>query len=146
MGIATAAALGIWHVPAMYDAALTSDPVHAIEHASFLGAAFAFWAVVLGRRGIGTRAALTFAVFLFSGGLGALLTFSGRRFYSSHGLGPQAWGLTPVADQQLAGVIMWIPSGAVYVISFAILFVAWMRRLEARMPSRPPGSGEVVDV
>lgn len=130
-------ALAAWHAPPLYEAALRSQPIHVGEHASFLVAALAFWAAVLGRRPAGTRAALTFAVFLFSGALGALMTFSGTVLYPGHGGGPSAWGLTPLEDQQLAGVIMWIPSGASYVVAFGALFIAWMSRLEARMPSRP---------
>lgn len=145
VGIATAGVLGAWHIPVLYGAALHSDVVHAAEHGSFLVTAVAFWSFALGRRALGARAALMFAIFLFSGALGALLTFSGTSFYPMHGSGPAGWGLTPLSDQQLAGVIMWVPSGGIYVLSFAALFIAWMRRLEARMPSRPPTVGGAAD-
>lgn len=137
VGIATVATFVIWHVPALYEAAVRSDPVHALEHGSFLAVALGSWGLILGRQPAGTRAALAFAIFLVGGALGALLTFSGSVLYPVHGSGPVLWGLDPLSDQRLAGVIMWIPSGTVYVIAFCVLFLTWMRALDARMPARP---------
>ena len=146
VGIATAAALASWHAPALYSAAVRLDLVHGLEHASFLATALAFWAIVLNHRAsAGARAALVFAVFLFGGGLGALLTFTTTVLYPVHATGPVAWGLSPLADQQLAGVIMWIPSGAIYVIAFGVLFLSWLRGLEARFPARPPAGERAAD-
>lgn len=145
VGLLTAGVLGAWHIPLLYGAALHSDVVHAAEHGSFVTTGVAFWSFILSRRPVGIRAALMFAVFLFSGALGALLTFSGTVFYPMHARGPAAWGLTPMSDQQLAGVVMWVPSGFIYVLSFVVLFVTWMHRLETRMPSRPPAARGAID-
>ena len=58
---------------------------------------------------------MAFATFMHTGLLGALLSFAGAPWYPLYELRPQAFGLTPLADQQLAGVIMWVPMSAIYL-------------------------------
>lgn len=127
-----AGVLWLWHVPRLYDAALESQLVHGIEHISFAVAAFLFWSVVLdaGRpEGIGHGPALlmVFGTALHSSALGALLTFADFRMYVSHDAYTEAWGLTPLEDQQLAGVIMWVPMGMGFTIVALALVSAWIR-------------------
>ena len=127
-----AGVLWLWHVPALYDAALESQVVHAVEHLSFAIVAFMFWTSVLdaGRpEGIGHAPALllTFATALHSSALGALLTFASKPIYASHEPYTDAWSLTPLEDQQLAGVIMWVPMGIWFTITALILFGLWIR-------------------
>ncbi|MES2123369.1 MAG: cytochrome c oxidase assembly protein [Gemmatimonadota bacterium] len=122
--------LWFWHLPRPYQAAIGTPAVHALEHASFLGAAALFWWVVLrpvGRRVLGYGQAIIYIGIVLgaSGALGALLMFS-PPWYAVHLAGEQAWGMTPLADQQLAGLLMWIPSGAVYLGTAAALFLRWM--------------------
>lgn len=126
-----AGVLWLWHMPAMYDAALESQFVHEVEHATFAGVAFIFWSCLLeaGRpNGIGHGIALlmTFVTALHSGALGALLTFAGSPMYASHERYTSAWGLTPLEDQQLAGVLMWVPMGIWFAATGLILFVNWI--------------------
>jgi len=71
-----------------------------------------------------------FLTALQSGVLGALLATSTRVWYPQQGTGAAAWGLTPLEDQQLAGLIMWVPAGFLYVVAMAVLFWAWMGRAE----------------
>lgn len=122
-----AAVLWLWHVPSMYNAALESEVVHAIEHASFAAVAFMFWSAVLeaGRpKGIGHGGALimVFLTALHGNALGAGLTFANVSLYASHDAYAGAWGLTPLEDQQLAGLIMWIPMG-VWLTGTALVLV-----------------------
>ncbi len=135
------AALWIWHLPTFYELALASVPVHASEHACFLGASLLFWWAVLhpsGRRrlGGGMSVLYVFAMGMQMSILGALLTFSTALWYPAQEAQSAAWGLTPLADQQLAGVIMWVPAGVLYLIAAAALFLAWMRDAEATMRRR----------
>jgi putative membrane protein len=135
-------ALWAWHLPAAYDAALQSEPIHGVEHLCFLGAAMLAWSVVLRERagvGLGAlgRALFLLVTALQSGLLGALLLFARTPLYPVHGLGPASWGLTPLEDQQLAGAIMWIPPGAVYLLVSAVLLLRWFRSMDARL--RPHG-------
>jgi putative membrane protein len=135
-----AAALWLWHVPGMYDAALRYESLHVAEHASFLGSALLFWWVLLHGRarrlGYGAAFAAIFVVMMQSGVLGALMTFSGVPWYSSHLGGSVLWGLTPLEDQQLAGVIMWVPGNLLYLIPALALLAAWLHALERRMRDR----------
>lgn len=133
-----AVALWVWHLPALYDWALRSEMGHRLEHLSFLGTALLFWAVVVPRRSRYTRhataIALTFATGLQSAALGAILAFATQPLYPTHAHRAVAWGLAPLTDQQLAGVIMWVPMGGLYVAVMATLFLRWMREMDRRLP------------
>jgi putative membrane protein len=137
-------ALWAWHVPAAYEAAVVHPAAHAAEHLSFVGTALLFWWAVLHRRGSlarvpGLAMLALFAVSMESGALGALLTFSTSPWYRSHLATAPAWGLTPVDDQQIAGLVMWIPGSLAYLAAVAWIFVRWMasaRQTEALARSR----------
>lgn len=125
-----------WHLPLLYQAALRSDAVHALEHLSFFGTAWLFWWLIIdsqGRAKLGDGGAVLFVFLggLASGALGALLTFAPRALYPLQALGAGAWGLTPLQDQQLAGLIMWVPAGVFYVLTAAVLFLRWMSHMDA---------------
>lgn len=127
-----AAVLWAWHAPALYDAALRSRLVHDVEHASFLGSALLFWWVVVrwasrGRRGHGAGILYLFTAGLQGGALGALIAFSPRVLYPLQTVGSEAWGLQPLQDQQLAGLLMWIPMGLVYLIAVTFLVPGLLR-------------------
>lgn len=123
--------LWLWHVPAPYTAAVESDAVHAAEHASFLATGVLFWWVVLRRRrreGAALAVLLVFASAMQSGLLGAVLTFATGVWYPVHAEGAALWGMTALEDQQLAGLIMWVPAGLVYVVLGGLLALAWVDR------------------
>ncbi len=128
--------LWAWHLPSLYQLALAADAVHAAEHASFLLTAALFWWLIIMRqrpRGLARPAAvlLVFATALQSGALGAVLTFASAPLYPIHAPGAASWGLTPLEDQQLAGVTMWIPPGLVYLLVMVALLVRWFAELDA---------------
>jgi putative membrane protein len=131
-----AAALWTWHLPGPYQATLRSGALHTLQHASFLGTALLFWyAVAHGRErrmGYGAAVFYLFATAMHGGALGALLTFASRPWYPEYAPTAAAWGLTPLEDQQLAGLIMWIPAGVSYLVAALVLMVAWMRESERR--------------
>jgi putative membrane protein len=134
-----AAALWAWHLPLLYQAALQSHVVHVLEHATFLGTALVFWWTVL-RAGprVGTGYAVgvlsLFTMSLQGGVLGALMTFSRVSWYPAYAETVGAWGLTPLEDQQLAGLIMWIPASVVYLA--AALALLGLRLLAEPAPAR----------
>jgi putative membrane protein len=139
-----AVGIGTWHVPALYEAALRSQVLHVLEHVTFLTTALLFWWSVLragapSRGGHGLALLSVFALTLGMSALGALLTFSPRPWYPAQALGAAAWGLTPLEDQQLAGLIMWAPGGVVYALTAGALFVAWLREAERRVRQRETG-------
>jgi putative membrane protein len=137
-----AVAIWIWHLPSLYDASVRSELVHALQHASFLGTGLLFWWSVLGasRRGrVGAPWAVLslFGTALHTTILGALLTFSTRVWYPVYGATTAAWGLTPLEDQQLAGLIMWVPAGLVYLAAALVLLASWLAEPEGARPRLP---------
>jgi putative membrane protein len=124
-----AVAIGAWHLPRPYEATLSSDAIHALQHTSFLVTALLFWWAALhpsrGRQG----AALVylFVAILITGALGALLAFSPAVWYPAYSATTRAWGLTPTEDQQLGGIIMWIPGGVSYIIAALAIVAGWLR-------------------
>jgi putative membrane protein len=145
-----AVVLWTWHVPTLFQATLTSDAMHAAQHASFLGSALLFWwAVMHGQRralGYGVAVLYLFTTALHSGLLGALLTFAGAIWYPAYAQTTAAWGLTPLEDQQLGGLIMWIPAGLVYIIAGLALFAGWLRESETRAVKRDRSVARTRDV
>ncbi len=109
-------AIWAWHTPVLFREALAHEWVHWLQHASFFGTALLFWWAIIradaaGRaRGIGHL----FATSVHTSLLGALLVFSSRPWFEMQSGGASAWGLTALDDQQLAGLIMWIPGGLLY--------------------------------
>ena len=127
--------LWFWHIPGPYNWALENEGVHTLEHFCFFITALMFWSLVIepfGRRRLEYGGALLFvATFGVQNGLlGALLTLAGHPFYRAHFETTAVWGLTPLEDQQLAGIIMWIPASVIHLSSLGILFVLWMRNAE----------------
>ncbi|MEZ0168665.1 cytochrome c oxidase assembly protein [Microvirga sp. TS319] len=126
-----------WHLPRPYSWALAHEPVHVVEHLCFFVSAFAFWSVVIepsGRRRLDYGATLLFVATaaILSALPGALMVLTSRAFYPAHAEGATRWGLTLLEDQHLAGLIMWIPAGFVYMAAIGILFVLWLRASEKR--------------
>ena len=135
-------AIWLWHVPALFQATLTSDLMHSLQHLSFLGTALLFWWTILqghapGRRAravsFGVAVLLLFGTALHSGALGALLTFSRAVWYPVYANAAAAWRLTPLEDQQLAGLIMWVPATFAYLIAALTLFANWLRASEEQV-------------
>jgi putative membrane protein len=123
-----ALAIWIWHLPALYQAAATQPSLHLAQHASFLGTALLFWCAVLDhRRQYGAAALYTFATSAHTGILGVLMFITPHAWYPSYGTGAAA-----IHDQQLAGLIMWIPGGAVLAFTGVCLLWYWLRDIERR--------------
>jgi putative membrane protein len=118
-----------WHAPSLFQATLTSEWVHAAQHISFLLSALLFWwAVFHGHRGVtnyGSAVLYLFTTAVHSGLLGALLTFSRTPWYPAYD-DTQLWGLSALEDQQLGGLIMWVPACTVYIVAGLALFAKWM--------------------
>ncbi|MEP7245340.1 MAG: cytochrome c oxidase assembly protein [Gammaproteobacteria bacterium] len=133
-----ALALWLWHIPALFEAALDHEAVHVLQHISFLGTALVFWWSILGgvtRHARGMASLSLFTTMVHTGALGALLTLSPGVWYPSYAASPLAWGLTPLEDQELGGLIMWVPTGFVYIIVGIVLASRWLaepRRTELR--------------
>ena len=131
------AALWAWHAPRLYEGAVRHEGLHALEHASFLLTALLFWWVLLGhgarrRLGFGVAMLYLFTASLQSVILGALLTLARQPWYQVHYGTTAPWGLTPLEDQHLAGLIMWVPAGLIYLAAL----VPWVLDTLAEQPAR----------
>lgn len=122
--------LWAWHMPAAYDATLSSEAVHVVEHLTFLGTAWLLWWHVAtpGRARIsGPVAAMyLFTVLVPSSALGAVLTLARAPLYAEQASRAAEAGADPLADQQVAGLVMWIPADAVYLVAIVGLMFAWL--------------------
>lgn len=124
-----ALALWLWHLPALFDAALRSETVHSWQHLSFLLTALLFWWSVFGgatRRERGVALVSLFTTMVHTGALGALLTLSSVVWYTAYLHSAPAWGLSALQDQQLGGVVMWVPAGIVYIVCGLWLAGRWL--------------------
>ncbi len=126
----------IWHIPALYQATLDHEGIHALQHSMFLLTALLFWWTLIhgryGRLGYGVAFAYVFTTALHTSILGALMTFTQRIWYPLYDGRTLAWNLTPLQDQQLGGLIMWIPSGTVFIVVGLAMFAAWIGESERR--------------
>jgi putative membrane protein len=134
------AAIWLWHVPSLYDAAVSSEVMHAAQHATFFLTALLFWWVVFhaspARGGTAASIGVLFGTVLHTGALGAVLTLMPRLVYSAYGATTAPWGFLPIEDQQLGGLIMWVPGGLAYIIAALSLVVRMLRESEQRVARR----------
>ena len=140
------AILWLWHLPNLYQAALLDEGVHIVEHLTFLTVALLFWWKLMRDRSLSTGmgALYVFTTALVSGFLGVLLTFSQRVWYPVYGVVAYGWGLTPLQDQQLAGVIMWFPGGLIYLAATLLLLGTVLHPRGRPGPLGAEGSRRVV--
>ncbi len=128
-------AVAAWHLPAVYDAALRNDAIHAAEHASFFFTALVLWWAALGagrrsRRGGGVL--VLFVATLPANALGLMMTVAATAWYPSYSHGTAG----ALQDQQLAGVVMWGFGGMATLVGVFALFVSWLQSLERMSPGR----------
>lgn len=131
VAVAGVVVLWAWHLPTLYEGALADPVVHLLEHATLLGTAVATWWLVGTRRGplaIGRPAAvaLLFVTALHSSALGAVLSLAAAPLYPTHIVRAPALGVSALSDQQLAGALMWVPPGIVYLVAMVVLLQRWL--------------------
>lgn len=125
--------LWVWHAPALFNLALESDWWHAAQHLSFVLASLLFWSAMLNPRrgGYLLSAACLFLTSLVEGALGALMTFSASPWYAAYAaMGVTGIGLDPETDQQLAGLVMWVPGGLLHAGAALFLLHRWLKGAE----------------
>ena len=114
-----------WHSPDLYALALSNDAIYWLMQTSLLGSAFGFWAALRSSSEPAAVASLL-ATMVQMGLLGALITFAGSPLYAPHFASTLQWGLEPLEDQQLAGLIMWAPAAAVYLAAALVIAGRWL--------------------
>lgn len=125
-----AAAIWVWHIPVLLDGTLQSEFLHRIQHVSFLVTALFFWWAIFRspRRDYGVGAVHVFMTMVHTGLLGALLTLAPHDAYPLQTHDAPLFGLTPLEDQQLAGLFMWVPGGLIYMVCGLSLLYGWISR------------------
>jgi putative membrane protein len=119
-------AVWVWHVPALYEGAVRHEALHFVQHATFAGTAMLFWSGLIhgryGRAGYGVSVFYVFTTLVHTGLLGAVFTLAASPLY------PFYAAQTPdaVGDQQIAGLVMWVPAGFVLTVTGLGLFAAWL--------------------
>jgi putative membrane protein len=114
----------LWHAPVLFGAAVEHEWIHALQHLSFFIPAILFWRALLGGRSaaqVGGAATAAFVTFMHTGLLGGLITMSPAPLYPVYDGRTESWGLTTLADQHLAGLLMWVPLGLPYVVAGLVL-------------------------
>jgi putative membrane protein len=111
-----------WHAPALFEAALADEAVHTLEHLTFFLAALLSWRAVLSPEVSALAGAgATLAVFMAGGMLGGVMSLAPVPIYDWYGNRALLWGMTPLEDQQVAGMAMWVAAGGIYLVTFAVL-------------------------
>jgi cytochrome c oxidase assembly factor CtaG len=132
------AALFFWHLPGPYNRAVSSETVHAIQHLCFFGTAILFWwgvAYRFGSRQAGSALVYVALTSVITGTIGMVLTFAPRPLYSPYSASDVP-GFSPLEDQQLAGLIMWIPGGLGYLFAALALAARWLVQSDRRASRR----------
>jgi putative membrane protein len=126
----------IWHVPALYEAALLSEPIHIFEHLAFIGTALLTWFPILSPTPLLPRLAPPIQVLyqfiqsLPPTVLGAIIAFDSSPLYSFYVRAPRVWGIGVMEDQLYAGLIMWFGGALIWLLALTIVFFKWFNREE----------------
>jgi putative membrane protein len=131
-----------WHDPNAYNAALSSDLIHDLEHMTFFGTAMLFWWLVIGAgprlrslsRGI--RIALLLVTVPVNMAAGVVIAFAGQPIYSYYTTVPRLWGISVMQDQMISGVIMWIPGSMMFILA-ALILISRLVQAEAEKEPLP---------
>jgi putative membrane protein len=133
-------AVWLWHIPSLFDAALADERIHAVQHLCFFVTAALFWWAIVhgryGRIGYGLSVLFVFATALHQSILGALLTLGRVVWYPLAAQRALDAGIDPHEDQQLAGILMWVPSGVLFALLGLALFSAWLGDAQRRVQRR----------
>ncbi len=138
-----------WHVPVLYEAALEHHGLHILQHVMFIASSVMLWwpaidpSPELSRMGPPMRLFYLFAVGIPMSVVAALITLSGDILYPWYAVQPRLFGLSPLDDQQLGGLIMWVPGGLSWWVAISVIYLRWAQREErdeelARRPAPRP--------
>lgn len=128
--------LWLWHAPLLYDATLFNETLHILEHLTFIVFGVIFWWPMFSpvKEGLPRLSTGGQILYLFFGSMPMVLLGAGLTFapplYTPYINAPRVWGLSPATDQQLGGLLMWVPVSLYIIVIMSILFIRWMQRQE----------------
>ncbi|EJC84041.1 putative membrane protein [Rhizobium leguminosarum bv. trifolii WSM2297] len=120
-------AIWAWHAPVLFDAAVEYTSLHRLQHLCFFSTAILFWWSVFWKTNRGLAALHLFVTMLHMSILGALIALSPNVLYGLQTRVSGDWGLLPLEDQQMAGLVMWVPAGVIYAAVALALTALWIR-------------------
>jgi putative membrane protein len=126
------AVVWLWHAPPLFEEAVTSVAMHRLQHLSFLLSALAFWWALARRADLGAASVHLLVTMIHTTLLGVLLALSPRVLFGRQTVEAAHWGLTPLEDQQLAGLVMWVPAGTIYAGAAMAFAALWVHRSGSR--------------
>lgn len=133
-----AVAIVVWHVPPFYVAALRSEPIHILEHQTYLLTGLLAWWPLCGsfrawpRLSPGLQCLYLFLSTIPTGVVGAIITLADPGLYPPYGDAPgRLWGLSVATDQEIAGLLMWVGGNTIYLILITFIFLRWAAREDA---------------
>jgi cytochrome c oxidase assembly factor CtaG len=140
----------LWHAPPLYNATLENQGIHILEHVTFIVFGILNWWPIfspseeLPRLSLGGQILYIFLTGMPTVALGAGLTFF-PPLYAPYLAAPRIWGLSAAVDQQLGGLIMWIPGNIFYIVIVSILFIQWMQKQDAKQRASEASLDDVED-
>jgi cytochrome c oxidase assembly factor CtaG len=140
----------LWHAPPLYNATLENQGIHILEHVTFIVFGILNWWPIfspseeLPRLSLGGQILYIFLTGMPTVALGAGLTFF-PPLYAPYLAAPRIWGLSAAVDQQLGGLIMWIPGNIFYIMIVSILFIQWMQKQDAKQRASEASLDDVAD-
>src|SRR3989440_9145652 len=140
----------LWHAPPLYNATLENQGIHILEHVTFIVFGILNWWPIfspseeLPRLSLGGQILYIFLTGMPTVALGAGLTFF-PPLYAPYLAASRIWGLSAAVDQQLGGLIMWIPGNIFYIVIVSILFIQWMQKQDAKQRASEPNLDDVED-
>lgn len=136
--VLSSAAFMVWHVPALYEASLQSQPVHVVQHLSFIATAVLAWWPLVGplpewpRPAPPVQCLYLFGLTLAGSIVGSFLALADTGLYPSYQGLPRMWGLDLIRDQQIAGLMMGVGANAIYLLLTAVVFLRWANQEDAK--------------
>ena len=119
----------VWHIPVLYDLALRNGALHILEHALFLGTGLLFWGAAFDsvRLAPWWRIAYLTTGMLVGWVIALVLAFATSPLYSAYAALPhRPWGLSELADQQIAAGVMWVPGSLAYTVAIIVFVYRWL--------------------
>jgi putative membrane protein len=123
-----------WHLPLLYNAALEYHPLHIVEHLLFLATAVIMWWPILSplpelpRLSYPGQMLYLFLMTLPMSVVSVYIALASSVLYPTYAAAPRLWGISPMADQMMGGLIMWIPGGVYFISIISVVFFRWQQR------------------
>lgn len=141
----------LWHAPPLYSTTLENEGIHILEHLTFIGFGVVYWWPVFSpiKEGLPRLSSGGQILYLFLSGMPAVALGAGLTFlppqYAPYLAVPRVWGISAATDQQLGGLIMWIPGNILFIVIASILFIRWMQEQEAKQIAKEAAEGNAMD-